>query len=422
MRRWRVGFAASCAAGWLAACGSSAPSAAPPDPSDAASDSGIVTNDAAPVETADAGPEGETVDDDVWGHCSPMEWRSSEAAPKLAVDTDVLDALLTPLPDGRVLVGAAESIYDPSTDTYTPLPNAAAHRDWAATAVMNDRRSVLIAGGDDGEATNMVTILDVVTGEERETTPMHRARIGQRALTLSDGRVIVIGGDDEVSGMPAAEIYDPATKTWTGTSPAEFGPDYGFASPSVAFIDEDDVLVLGRNPGCANYRLKVSTREWTKISDEPHSKIPETLVPLGSGRFMVGSRYGCHGGADTSAKASLYDGPSDTWRALADPPQFGVFQFYEDCGRVVSLTTAGPRGNEVEVYDVALDRWHIPLIEKPDALNRNDTKDATMLGDGTILWAWGELDGEPRLGGPLGALLLLAPTVHRSASPGASAR
>ena len=48
---------------------------------------------------------------------------------------------------------------------------------------------------------------------------MSQARYGHSAVLLDDGRVLVAGGNISsfITKTPNAEIYDPATDTWSST-------------------------------------------------------------------------------------------------------------------------------------------------------------------------------------------------------------
>jgi hypothetical protein len=47
---------------------------------------------------------------------------------------------------------------------------------------------------------------------------MIEARNGQAATLLSDGTVLVAGGQDPSGNLASAELYDPISRTWTATA------------------------------------------------------------------------------------------------------------------------------------------------------------------------------------------------------------
>src|SRR6266568_1199591 len=131
------------------------------------------------------------------------------------------------LPDGRVLIAgghtvegslssmtASAEIYDPSTGQFSPTGSLAEARGQHAAATLSDGR-VLVVGGLGlvaGNPANLASaeIYDPATGTWATTGPMNTARRAPIALALPDGRILIIGGDSTIAG---AELFDPATGT-----------------------------------------------------------------------------------------------------------------------------------------------------------------------------------------------------------------
>src|SRR5688572_32054759 len=80
------------------------------------------------------------------------------------------------------------------------------------SATKLDDGRVLVAGGGVGST----EIYDPATGESAPAASMGQARSNHQAVRLLDGRVLVVGGDGYSS---TAEIFDPATGTWSFTPP-----------------------------------------------------------------------------------------------------------------------------------------------------------------------------------------------------------
>ena len=111
----------------------------------------------------------------------------------------------------------------------------AAESSWLAAAPMTEARYghsatllsnhlVLMTGGFGHKAWLKIAELhDESTDSWRTTTPMHGNRMAHTATRLAIGKVLVAGGlDDIVGALANAELYDPATETWTlAGSPAE---------------------------------------------------------------------------------------------------------------------------------------------------------------------------------------------------------
>jgi Putative Ig domain/Kelch motif len=88
------------------------------------------------------------------------------------------------------------------------------------TRLAGDR--VLVAGGSSGTASlASAELYDTVLGTFAPTGSMNVAREGHSAVELADGRVLVVGGcttgPTGCTALASAEIYDPATGTFTLT-------------------------------------------------------------------------------------------------------------------------------------------------------------------------------------------------------------
>ncbi|MFN0096316.1 MAG: LamG-like jellyroll fold domain-containing protein [Dehalococcoidia bacterium] len=133
------------------------------------------------------------------------------------------------LPDGRLFtlanVTRESRFLDPAARTWTPtglgLTPAA-----NASATMYLPGRILISGGgtygsnSDALTTTAVVDLTAATPQWRTIAPMTYARYMHNLVVLPDGKVLAVGGSTKVStgattGVLPAELWDPATETWT---------------------------------------------------------------------------------------------------------------------------------------------------------------------------------------------------------------
>ena len=147
----------------------------------------------------------------------------------------------TLLPDGRVLVaggftaptttanaqpvlGSAE-LYDPATDTWTRTGSMHTRRALHVAQLLADGR-VLVAGGRTCDQppptacnftfrTDTAEIYDPATGTWTPAGRMKEARHTSAAVRLADGTVVVPAGFTEKGNGDTADIYDPATGRWS---------------------------------------------------------------------------------------------------------------------------------------------------------------------------------------------------------------
>jgi N-acetylneuraminic acid mutarotase len=146
------------------------------------------------------------------------------------------EATITLLSDGRVLVAGGQSfgvgtaeLYDPTTGTWTATASMSAGR-IDHTAVLLPDGQVLVTGGytydttgNNGTALSSAELYDPSTGTWTATGSIAQARAGQTATLLSDGTVLVSGGQDirnnaGLGNLATAELYDPIGGTWTATA------------------------------------------------------------------------------------------------------------------------------------------------------------------------------------------------------------
>jgi hypothetical protein len=128
------------------------------------------------------------------------------------------------LNNGKVLVfnGANAELFDPITETWSVASEVPYPSDGASATTLTDGR-ILVAGGQPlspgGNATSAAKIYDPATDEWTITTQMPIARAYHSASLMEDGKVLLASGLTLPSGFaPNSSIYDPATATWSSAT------------------------------------------------------------------------------------------------------------------------------------------------------------------------------------------------------------
>ena len=115
------------------------------------------------------------------------------------------------------------------------------------------------------------------------TASMRRPRMGHRAVLMLDGRVIVVGGQDEHgTSIRETEIFDPNSETWTQTENSlEARLEH-----TATLLEDGRVLVVG---GVSSYWscssnasaeiFDPATESWTRTSNLP--------APVGTGHVAT---------------------------------------------------------------------------------------------------------------------------------------
>jgi hypothetical protein len=124
------------------------------------------------------------------------------------------------LNDGNAIVigdyagGRRAQLFDAASGTFRQTGSMVARRDAFFTATTLADGRVLVTGGmvrheEYGEILRTAETYDPATGKFTATGSMGIARSGHDATLLSDGRVLIVGGTDDLSDLASAEVFDP---------------------------------------------------------------------------------------------------------------------------------------------------------------------------------------------------------------------
>jgi hypothetical protein len=161
----------------------------------------------------------------------------------------------TLLPSGKVLIvganrgpEASAELYDPAVGTFTRTGSMTVGRD-GGTATLLANGKVLLAGGQvvsGGDFLASAEVYDPAVGTFTPTGSMTAARADHTATLLGTGMVLITGGGDLVAPgyhFPSAELYDPATGTFTATGSLTVPRQY-YTYTATSLLD-GRVLIVG---------------------------------------------------------------------------------------------------------------------------------------------------------------------------------
>jgi hypothetical protein len=226
----------------------------------------------------------------------------------------------TLLPNGKVLVAGSNGANDASAELYGP-----ASRSWSATGSLNNGRyshtatllrngKVLVAGGltNDNSPPYLASaeLYDPASGTWTATGSLSTTRYNHTATLLPNGKVLVAGG---IGSDPAgAELYDPASGTWTATGNLNTGRYVHTAT----LLQNGKVLVAG-GISATSSGLSASAElydpasgTWTATGSLKTARDDHTATLLPSGNVLVAAGIGSSG---VSPSTELYDPASGTW-------------------------------------------------------------------------------------------------------------
>ena len=225
---------------------------------------------------------------------------------------------------GGTSTGPGAELYNPAMGKWTATGSTSCCGGGTVTLLQNGQ--VLLAGGYGaaGAVTSSAELYNPATGTWTATGSMHTARFGHTATLLPNGQVLVAGGNgDCVNGscpiFSSAELYNPATGAWTPTGSMSTGRDLHTAT----LLPNGQVLVAGGGDGVGIGSLNSlasaqlynpATGTWTTTGSLNISRYGHLAALLGNGQVLVM----CGDTTDpsfafTQSSAELYNPATGTW-------------------------------------------------------------------------------------------------------------
>jgi hypothetical protein len=283
-------------------------------------------------------------------------------------------ATSTLLQNGKVLIAggrpsqsepllASTELYDPTTKTWSTTGNLNTPRlgnNILPFMVTLQNGKALIAGGGDADETSIgsAELYDPATGTWSYTGSLNTSRRDAPVVLLNDGRVLIAGGATGfISGtiVATSELYDPATGTWSYSANNLAIPRDG---PTMTKLQDGRVLIVGGNQadGTCTSSAEIfdpTTNTWSSAGTMPWGAVGITTTLLPDGRvFAAGGQC-----ATIFANTAIYDPSTNSWAATAAMPQARVGQssFLLSDGTV--LIAGGSDLSSSIIYDPSTNTW-----------------------------------------------------------------
>jgi N-acetylneuraminic acid mutarotase len=285
----------------------------------------------------------------------------------------------TALADGRGLVVggkptvfaggvATAELYDPVTNSWTPAATSGTPRADHTATLLGDGRVLVVGGCASGSpCASPLGAAEIYNPATNSWTPagtLNQPRAEHSATLLANGKVLIVGGlsvcnSQVCNTLATTELFDPATNSFT---PGPVLPQ-GRLEHSATLLASGNVLLAG---GCSGSGLPCSplgsllynAATNTIGNDAPMvvSRTRHTAVALSNGDVLVAGGVGSSG--FTQKTAEIYRAATNTWQAIPDSnfSYFGHASERLPSGDVLVAGSNGPSAVS-ELYLVASNSW-----------------------------------------------------------------
>jgi uncharacterized protein (TIGR03437 family) len=199
------------------------------------------------------------------------------------------------------------------------------------TATLLANGKVLVVGGSIPLAnvspywrgTGSAELYDPATGQWSATGSLNSPRGGHFAVRLTNGRVLVVGGDNGYGILVrGAEIYDPETGAWTTAGNLSVER----AAATATLLADGRVLVAGGadsnwEPVSSAELYNPATGVWSPAGSMISARYSHVATLLADNRVLVFAGYLGNG----LRSAELYDPATGSWRITSDPVAAPVY-------------------------------------------------------------------------------------------------
>jgi len=288
-----------------------------------------------------------------------------------------------------------------------PLPDQTAmplvtNPGWAVTGTLNTPRyghtatllasgKVLVAGGLDRalapfSVTDSAELYDPATGTWSSTGNLDTGRIGHTATLLPNGKVLVTGGRDRIAppffGLAdSAELYDPATGTWSSTG----NLNTSRSGHTATLLASGQVLVAG---GVTTDYIQLDSAElydpatgmWSLTGNLSTTRSLHRATLLSSGQVLVAGGY-IYSEPYFLSSVEIYDPVTGRWSGAVNlnKPSADTATLLPNDEVLVT------QWDSAELYDPATRIW-----SDTGTLNTaREAYTATLLANGQVLVAGG---------------------------------
>jgi N-acetylneuraminic acid mutarotase len=268
--------------------------------------------------------------------------------------------------------------------------------DHTATLLANGK--VLVVGGWNDNRLNSAELYDPASGTWSGTGSLNIARHGHTATLLANGKVLVAGGsgsyDGQQPGLNSAELYDPATGTWSITGSLNIARD----GHTATLLPNGKVLVAGGLFHGATSTFYTNSAElydpgtasWTFTGSLHSERAIHTATRLQNGKILAVGGTNVTVGfiiqPDGISSAELYDSATETWSVTGSLNVARSFHTATLLPNGNVLAAGGWSTDSAELYDPATGTWNSTGAPHTPSYGGHT---ATLVRDGQVLLTGG---------------------------------
>jgi M6 family metalloprotease-like protein len=224
----------------------------------------------------------------------------------------------------------------------------------------------------------------------REIASMERPRSDHASVELADGRILVVGSDDD-----PPEIFDVSTQTWAPAAPTNASHIFVEA----VALDDGRVLAVGTSSddGPVSEIYDPTTDTWSVTGELNHDRIEHSAITLSDGRVLVvGGIVGEWPHFEPVESVEVFDPVSESWSVVGTLAGQrlvpGLVNLHDGRALIVGA-------REVTVFDPVSDTLAraAPLPDEWDRPMAVTLQDGRVLmadiADGGMTFIWNPSDG-----------------------------
>lgn len=340
-----------------------------------------------------------------WGKKIPLcgQW-----SPRILATTYLAQGLLeaTDRPDQKQARMLAQKIIRQFARYAPPLgaerasgPPLLVPRDSGALVTLSDGRVVSIGGEAAPGIVGTVEVFNPFRNRWQKTIPDYPLPVSYTAAASIPGnRIFVSGGFNSTGILKEAFIYSPKTGKWNKISPDPV-PRMGAVAVS---LPNGNVLVIGgqSESGFLSLAEEYSPRsgKWETLPAAPTNRMGGTGLLLNNGQVLF--MGGFEGENGISGTGNLYDPTARVWGKTIHPsptPRLYATSLLLPDGKVLMADGFNRNGvlNKIDIYNPYTNQWNSDV--QPDITKRKELG-AALLPDGRVMLVGGEDSGGNSIG------------------------